>query len=160
MIDYSGLKAIFGEKLPESHIFFATVAAHKFVPNYATLRMELGLTSAHTNRKVWKKFKEEYEGSAPVVPALAFTKNLAKTLAVEEGAAITLGVTVTGGTAPYTYAWTKDGSPLSGASGPNFNKPTAAAEDAGTYKVVVTDSKQATLTSNECVTTITVELGT
>ncbi|QIO02006.1 putative tail protein [Salmonella phage rutana] len=154
MIDYDGLKAIFGEKLPESHIFFATVAAHKFVPNYATLRKEFGMTTAHTNRKVWNKFKETYEVTVPVVPALAFTKNLAKTLAVDTGAAINLGVTVTGGTAPYTYAWTKDGSPLSGVTGPNFNKATAAAEDAGTYKVVVTDSKSTSITSNECVTTI------
>ena len=159
MIDYDGLKAIFGEKLPESHIFFATVAAHKFVPSYATLRKEFGMTTAHTNRKVWNKFKEAYEVTAPVVPALAFTKNLAKTLAVDTGAAINLGVTVTGGTAPYTYAWTKDGSPLSGVTGPNFNKATAAAEDAGTYKVVVTDSKSTSITSNECVTTITVEVG-
>ncbi|AJA73588.1 Hoc-like head decoration [Salmonella phage Shivani] len=154
MIDYNGLKTIFGEKLPESHIFFATVAAHKFVPNYATLRKELGMTTAHTNRKVWNKFKEAYEASAPAVPALSFTKNLAKTLAVEEGAAINLSVTVTGGTAPYTYAWTKDGVPLSGATGAAFSKVTAATEDAGTYKVVVTDSKSTSITSNECVTTV------
>ncbi len=37
----------------------------------------------------------------------------------------------------------------------SFTKATAAAEDAGTYKVVVTDSKQASLTSVECVTTVT-----
>lgn len=159
MIDYNGLKTIFGEKLPESHIFFATVAVHKYVPSYAFLRRELGLSSAHTNRKVWKKFVEAYGKAGPAVPALAFTKNLAKTLAVETGAAINLGVTVTGGTAPYTYAWTKDGSPLSGATGPNFNKATAAAEDAGTYKVVVTDSKSVSITSNECVTTVNPGVG-
>lgn len=66
MIDYSGLKTIFGEKLPESHIFFATVAAHKYVPSYAFLRRELGLSSAHTNRKVWKKFVEAYGKAGPV----------------------------------------------------------------------------------------------
>lgn len=155
MIDYNGLKTIFGEKLPESHIFFATVAAHKYVPSYAFLRRELGLSSAHTNRKVWKKFVEAYGKAIPPAPPLAFTKNLDKTLAVDTGAAINLSVTVSGGTAPYTYAWTKDGSPLVGASGPSFTKATAAAEDAGTYKVVVTDSKQASLTSVECVTTVT-----
>lgn len=157
MIDYNGLKTIFGEKLPESHIFFATVAAHKYVPSYAFLRRELGLSSAHTNRKVWKKFVDEYEGRAPglpIEPALAFTKNLAKTLTVETGAAINLGVTVTGGTAPYTYAWTKDGAPLGGASGANFTKASAAEGDAGTYKVVVTDSKSTSITSNECVATV------
>ncbi|QJA18048.1 tail fiber protein [Salmonella phage vB_Sen_H9] len=155
MIDYNGLKTIFGEKLPESHIFFATVAAHKYVPSYAFLRRELGLSSAHTNRKVWKKFVEAYGKAVPPAPPLAFTKNLDKTLAVDTGAAINLSVTVSGGTAPYTYAWTKDGSPLEEASGPNFTKASAAEGDAGTYKVVVTDSKQASLTSNECVTTVT-----
>lgn len=66
MIDYNGLKTIFGEKLPEPHIFFATVAAHKYVPSYAFLRRELGLSSAHTNRKVWKKFVEAYGKAGPV----------------------------------------------------------------------------------------------
>lgn len=155
MIDYSGLRTIFGEKLPESHIFFATVAAHKYVPSYAFLRRELGLSSAHTNRKVWKKFVEAYKAAIPPAPPLAFTKNLEKTLTVDTGAAINLSVTVNGGTAPYTYAWTKNGSPLVGASGANFTKAKAAAEDAGTYKVVVTDSKQASITSIECVATVT-----
>ncbi|AWN08786.1 Hoc-like head decoration [Escherichia phage Gostya9] len=150
MIDYNGLKTIFGENLPESHIFFATVAAHEYVPSYAFLRRELGLSSAHTNRKVWKKFVEAYDKA---FPPLAFTKDLDSTLEVDTGEAINLSVTVSGGTAPYTYAWTKDGSPLE-ASGPNFTKATAAAEDAGTYKVVVTDSKQASITSVECVTTV------
>ena len=159
MIDYNGLKAIFGEKLPESHIFFATVAAHKFVPNYSTLRKELGMTTAHTNRKVWNKFKEAYEASSPVVPALAFTKNLASTLTVEEGAAINLSVTVTGGNAPYTYAWTKDGAPLSGATGATFTKATAAADDAGSYKVVVTDSKSASVNSVACAVTVNPAVG-
>uniref|UniRef100_UPI0009FB94D4 Decoration protein n=1 Tax=Tequintavirus T5 TaxID=10726 RepID=UPI0009FB94D4 len=67
-IDYSGLRTIFGEKLPESHIFFATVAAHKYVPSYAFLRRELGLSSAHTNRKVWKKFVEAYGKAIPPAP--------------------------------------------------------------------------------------------
>lgn len=155
MIDYSGLRTIFGEKLPESHIFFATVAAHKYVPSYAFLRRELGLSSAHTNRKVWKRFVEAYKAAIPPAPPLAFTKNLGKTLAVDTGATINLSVTVSGGTAPYTYAWTKNGSPLVEASGPSFTKTKAAAGDAGTYKVVVTDSKQASLTSAECVITVT-----
>ena len=154
MIDYNGLKTIFGEKLPESHIFFATVAAHKYVPSYAFLRRELGLSSAHTNRKVWKKFLEAYGKAVPPAPPLAFTKNLAKTLTVETNAQINLGVTVTGGTAPYTYAWTKDGSPIEEASADNFTVANANEGDAGKYKVVVTDSKKATLTSNECVVTV------
>lgn len=154
MIDYNGLKTIFGEKLPESHIFFATVAAHKYVPSYAFLRRELGLSSAHTNRKVWKKFVEAYGKAVPPAPPLAFTKNLDKTLTVDTGAAINLSVTVSGGTAPYTYAWTKDGSPIPEASGATYTKPAAATEDSGAYKVTVTDSKQVSKDSTTCAVTV------
>ena len=154
MIDYSGLKTIFGDKLPEAHIFFATVAANKYVPSYAFLRRELGLSSAHTNRKVWKKFVEAYGGSVPPAPPLTLSKDLGATLTVEEGAALTLSVTATGGTGPYTYAWTKDGAPLPGATGATYTKATAAAEDAGSYKVTVTDSKQASKASTACAVTV------
>lgn len=154
MIDYSGLKTIFGEKLPESHIFFATVAAHKYVPSYAFLRRELGLSSAHTNRKVWKKFVEAYGKAVPPAPPLTLSKDLTASMSVEEGAALTLSVTAAGGTGSYTYAWTKDGSPIPDASGATYTKPTAAAEDAGSYKVTVTDSKQVSKDSTACAVTV------
>lgn len=60
MIDYSALEAIFGKTLPRSDIFFATRAARAIVPGYAALRREFGLSSAHTNRKVWKMFMAKY----------------------------------------------------------------------------------------------------
>ncbi|CCI88568.1 tail protein [Yersinia phage phiR2-01] len=68
MIDYSGLKAIFGDKLPEAHIFFATVATRKFVRNYSALRKEFGMTTAHTNRKVWNKFAKAYAEATATSP--------------------------------------------------------------------------------------------
>ena len=157
MIDYNGLKTIFGEKLPESHIFFATVAAHKYVPSYAFLRRELGLSSAHTNRKVWKKFVEAYGKAvppAPPPPPLTLSKDLTASMSVEEGTALTLSVTAAGGTGPYTYAWTKDGSPIPEASGATYTKPAAATEDSGAYKVTVTDSKQVSKDSTACAVTV------
>lgn len=60
MIDYAKLKEIFGTKLPEAHIFFATRAVRPIVPGYSALRRAFGLSIAHTNRKVWKKFEAEY----------------------------------------------------------------------------------------------------
>lgn len=67
MIDYDGLKTIFGDKLPEPNVFFATVAANAIVPNYSTLRKELGLSPARTNRAVWKKFEKAFAESGPSV---------------------------------------------------------------------------------------------
>lgn len=162
MIDYSGLKTIFGEKLPESHIFFATVAAHKYVPSYAFLRRELGLSPAHTNRKVWKKFVEAYGAAvppAPPAPPLTLSKDLTASMSVEEGAALTLSVTAAGGTGPYTYAWTKDGSPIPDASGATYTKPAAATDDSGVYKVTVTDSKKVSKDSTACTVTVNPGVG-
>ena len=84
MIDYNGLKTIFGEKLPESHIFFATVAAHKYVPSCAFLRRELGLSSEYTNHKVWKKFVEAYGAAVPTT-----SKDLTASMPVKGGATVT-----------------------------------------------------------------------
>lgn len=159
MIDYSGLKTIFGEKLPESHIFFATVAAHKYVPNYAFLRRELGLSSAHTNRKVWKKFVEAYGKAVPPAPPLTLSKDLTASMSITEGATLTLSVTATGGTGPYTYAWTKDGSPIPGASGATYTKPAAATDDSGVYKATVTDSKKVSKPSTACTVTVNPGVG-
>ena len=52
-----------------------------------------------------------------------------------------LKVTVKGGTAPYTYQWTRDGKSYAG------NKPVAAALYAGTYKCKITDANGNTVTS-------------
>ena len=47
--------------------------------------------------------------------------------------------TTPSGTGPFTYAWTKDGSPLA-ETGPSLSIPSAQASDAGTYCVTVTDT--------------------
>ncbi|ATS94106.1 putative tail protein [Pectobacterium phage DU_PP_V] len=66
MINYTAIKEIFGETLPEAHIFFATIAVHPYVKSYQALRRELGMTTAHTNRAVWKRFVKEYSGAGSV----------------------------------------------------------------------------------------------
>lgn len=60
MIDYDALKELFGTSLPEAHIFFATHGVRRMGLGYARLRKELGLSSAHTNRKIWKLFEAKY----------------------------------------------------------------------------------------------------
>lgn len=55
------------------------------------------------------------------------------------GENIVLKVTVGNGIAPYTYAWTKDGSPIAETTD-TLNLGTAGTSDKGTYKVTVDDS--------------------
>ncbi len=62
--------------------------------------------------------------------------------------------TTASGTGPFTYAWTKDGSPLAGATSPSYTVATVSAADAGTYAVTVTGAcgsatSSATLQVNE-----------
>ncbi|MBI3423366.1 MAG: hypothetical protein HY011_10540 [Acidobacteria bacterium] len=56
--------------------------------------------------------------------------------AVCAGAAVTFSVTANG-TAPLSYQWRKNGSALNGATGSSFMLNAAAANDAGSYDVVI-----------------------
>ncbi len=81
MINYEALHAIFGDTLPEAHIFFAT-RSNKFATSYASLRRDLGMTRAKTNRSVWLRFVEKYkeETAAPAtvpVSSVAVTPSTA-----------------------------------------------------------------------------------
>lgn len=89
------------------------------------------------------------------VAALSFSTNLAATASVATGAAISLPVVVTGGHAPYTYTWYKNGVVISGATAATYAKASAAAGDAGSYKCVVTDVDGEVVTSVTCVLSIT-----
>ena len=60
------------------------------------------------------------------------------------------------GTAPLTYQWRKGGANIGGATGTNYNIPSALASDAGNYDVVVMNGVGGSLTSS--VATLTVLL--
>ncbi|HEY8932852.1 MAG TPA: immunoglobulin domain-containing protein, partial [Rariglobus sp.] len=68
---------------------------------------------------------------------------------VAAGAKITFTVAATG-TAPLTYQWSKDGSPISGATSASYVITTSKAADSGTYTVVVTNGT-GTATSDDAV---------
>ena len=58
---------------------------------------------------------------------------------VTAGSAASFSV-VASGTAPFTYQWRKDGSPVSGATAATYTIASAATTDAGNYTVTVTNS--------------------
>ncbi|NUL36641.1 immunoglobulin domain-containing protein [Kosakonia sacchari] len=88
--------------------------------------------------------------------ALALTTDLPPTDAVADGDALTLTLAASGGTAPYTYAWSKDGTPISGQTSATLNIAAAASTDSGSYTCTVTDSAAtpATVTSSACTVTV------
>ena len=58
---------------------------------------------------------------------------------VSVGASVTLFATADGSPAP-TFQWRKNGSPISGATGPTYVIPSANLADAGTYTVVASNN--------------------
>lgn len=95
MIDYDALKDLFGDNLPEPHIFFATKGVKDMGIGYARLRNELGMSSANTNHKIWKLFvaKYEKETEVTVIPVTGVTI-APKTATVAPGATVQLNSTV------------------------------------------------------------------
>src|ERR1051325_2968186 len=64
---------------------------------------------------------------------------------------ITISVTANG-TAPFTYQWSKNGSPVSGKTLATYDITNAQSSDAGTYSVVVTNSAGATTSDSAILT--------
>ncbi len=69
---------------------------------------------------------------------------------------VTFTVAVTGGKAPYTYQWFKNGAPISGATAPSYSFTTGITDDGTLYKVTVTDSEPTpvSVTSQEATLTV------
>lgn len=75
---------------------------------------------------------------ANISPA-SFSTGLNDTTAVTAGQTMTLTVAATGGLAPYSYQWYKNGNAIAGATSATYTKASTTTADSGTYKVVVQD---------------------
>lgn len=153
------LKEVFGDELPPSHIFFATMA-NKAIPSYQALRKAMGVSTAKENTTLYKQLVKEYIEATPTVPALAFSTNLTATKTVTEGTDAIFPVVVTGGKTPYTYQWYKDDvliTPASNATASTASLKITGVDDTAeaSYKVVVNDSSSKTITSEICALTVT-----
>lgn len=95
--------------------------------------------------------KEAQRGESVVTPKPAPAKvSLGKSsLEVQEGKNIELASRVTDAKGAVTYQWYKDGVLLPGRKGANLKITSAAAKDAGNYKVVVTTAAGAASTDAE-----------
>jgi hypothetical protein len=89
--------------------------------------------------------------TSPVVPAGIVTGPSSQT--VSAGTRVTFTVTASG-TAPLTYAWSKNGSPIPGATQSSCTIASAQASDAGNYTATVSNSAGAA-TSGAAVLVVT-----
>lgn len=114
----------------------------------------IALGSGDKNDNTWQKFKMSTAITPATVAALAFGTDLGATVSVAVGAALTLTTAVTGGVPSYKYMWFKNGALIPSATAATFTVASAAAGDAGKYKVIVEDSRGHTITSKECTVTV------
>lgn len=84
---------------------------------------------------------------------LAFTTNLPTTKALTTGTPADVTVVVAGGNPSYTYAWTKNGTPLA-ITGATIHFD-GVAGDAGSYVCTVTDALGLIIVSSTMVVTVT-----
>ncbi|EMG9219815.1 immunoglobulin domain-containing protein [Enterobacter hormaechei] len=113
--------------------------------------------SSGTNGVVAATFSLRLKGKPlPIDPALRLVTDLPTSQSVLTGAAIDMSVGVEGGKPPYSYAWKKGGTTISGQTSAAFNKAVAASGDAGAYSCVVTDSSTPVKTVTSATNTLTV----
>lgn len=76
-------------------------------------------------------------------------------VAIEAGDTLTISADITGGLAPITYVWKKDGAVVAGQTSDTFTKESAVTGDTGSYTVTATDAANVSVTSSACAVVVT-----
>ena len=85
------------------------------------------------------------------------TQPASKTVAV--GAAASFSVVATGGTAPYSYQWLRNGANISGATSASYSLTAQSSDNGAVFSVKVTDSASSPTTATSSGATLTVTGG-
>ncbi len=93
---------------------------------------------------------------APVPPSIT---SQPASQSVTAGQAATFSVTASG-TAPLSYQWSKNGTPISGANSSSYTTPPTSSSDNGAQFVVVVSNTAGSATSNPATLTVTTPLPT
>ncbi|MBI2512496.1 MAG: immunoglobulin domain-containing protein [Opitutae bacterium] len=117
--------------------------------NYTTVITAWEKTGGTGNKKAYNYVINVTGGVVATAPSIT-TQPTSQT--VTAGAAASFSVAASG-TAPLSYQWQKDGAAISGATSTTYSIASAAAGDAGTYSVVVTNSA-GSATSNGATLTV------
>lgn len=129
----------------------------KLISDLAARVASLELNKA--NRSDLDDYITEADADAKYVakpPALAFSQDLPATASHNVGDNFMIGVTVTGGKAPYTYKWFKDGAETAlSDQTTSISFSDAQVSDSGVRKVEVTDADGTVITSTECNVVVT-----
>jgi Zn-dependent metalloprotease len=80
-------------------------------------------------------------------------------ITVAPGATASFSVGATGGTAPYTYKWMRNGAVISGATSSTYSFTAQAADSGATFSATVSDSSSPVKTATSSSATLTVNTG-
>jgi hypothetical protein len=127
----------------------------------AARRYSVGLLRC-TSRLIWKLPLTPLGAvlSAPVevsilTEAPAFDLSVTPPpVTLNAGDALSLSLSLTAGSGPFTYQWRKDGAPVAGATSPTYAVASTKAGDSGLYSLTVTNALGSASSNNIFVTVV------
>ncbi|HEU4372718.1 MAG TPA: M4 family metallopeptidase [Telluria sp.] len=90
--------------------------------------------------------------------AVAISSNPAS-ITVAPGAVASFSVSASGGTAPYTYQWMRNGANIAGATSPSYSFTAQSTDNGAGFSAKVTDSATTPTTATSATATLTVSSG-